>query len=113
MAIPEVAVHKGCRALDTVSHVLTSLVITDPSMVYVVQPQSVPNTAWLIPGLPGSGQQEFGDRLLHAHKFIAIPSAVSRHSWNLLFIAEQAAGAYRMRSQEDFGLDTRLNPPLS
>jgi hypothetical protein len=36
---------------------------------------------------------------------------VSIYSWNLLFVAEIAAGAYSLRSQERFALDTRLHPP--
>ncbi len=90
-AIFEVAVHKGFRALDTVPHVLTALTIPDP--------------------IPGAGQQSHGNRLLSEHRFIAIPSAVSVHSWNLIFVAEIAAGAYDVRLQEAFALDTRLHPP--
>jgi len=48
--------------------------------------------------------------LLARHKFILIPSAVSTHSWNLIFVATVAVGAYILRSQETFALDTRLNP---
>lgn len=110
-AILEVAVHKGFFALDTVPHVLTSFVINDPSSVYVVDPLAVPNANWLYPGIPGAGQQAFGDRLLANHKFIVIPSAVSRSSWNLIFVSANAADACALRSQEPFALDTRLNPP--
>src|SRR5713101_6082977 len=69
-AILEVAVHKGFKALDTVPHVLTSAVITDPPSVHVVLPDAVPNANWLRPGVPGAGQQEFGDRLLSANPFV-------------------------------------------
>jgi RES domain-containing protein len=110
-AILEVAAHKGFRALDLVPHVLTSMTISEPPAVHVIDPASVPNPNWLRPGLPGAGQQEFGDRLLAAHKFIAIPSAVSAHSWNLVFTAAAGTGAYVLRSQERFALDTRLHPP--
>jgi len=109
-AILEVAVHKGFRALDTVPHVLTSLVISDPANVHVVWPGDVPNPNWLVPGIPGAGQQAFGDDHLKKHKFVVIPSAVSSRSWNLLFINSMAAGAYATRSQEPFALDTRLHP---
>jgi RES domain-containing protein len=109
-AMLEVAVHKGFRALDTVPHVLTALTIMDPSRVHVVYPASVPNPNWLRPGLPSAGQQAFGDALLAAHAFVAIPSAVSTHSWNLLFVVANAAAAYMLRLQEDFALDTRLHP---
>ena len=112
-AILEVAVHKGFRALDTVPHVLTALELTDVSVIHVVQPQSVPNPNWLVPGIPSAGQQAFGDELLRRHKFIIVPSAVSSHSWNLIFVGETAAGAYACRTQEPFALDTRLHPPAA
>jgi RES domain-containing protein len=102
-AILEVAVHKGFRTLDTVSHFLTAIDI-DPADVFVLKPETVPNANWLRPGVPSAGQQAFGDALLAAHKFIVIPSAVSMSSWNLVFIASQAKGSYRVRSQEPFAL---------
>lgn len=109
-AILEVAVHKGFKALDTTAHVLTSVAVADSSDVHVVDPGSVPNPNWLVPGMPGGGQQAFGDGLLMAHPFIVIPSTVSRHSWNLIFVATVAAGRYTLLSQEKFALDTRLHP---
>jgi RES domain-containing protein len=39
-----------------------------------------------------------------------LPSVVSTHSWNLVFVAAQAEGLYAMTGQERFALDTRLNP---
>jgi len=112
-AILEVAVHTGFRALDTVPHVLTAVTITEPAGVHVVDPASVPNPNWLRPGIPGAGQQAFGDDLLARYKFILIPSAVSTHSWNLIFIGASAAGAYAVRKQEAFALDTRLHPSVA
>jgi RES domain-containing protein len=109
-AILEVAAHKGFRALDIVAHVLTAVNIADPASVHIVDPSAIPNLNWLRPGIPGAGQQTFGDQLLSAHKFVAIPSAVSTHSWNLIFVAAAAAGAYDVRLQEPFALDTRLHP---
>lgn len=110
-AILEVAVHKGFRVLDTVPHVLTSFEITEASAVHVVQPEDVPNANWLRPASPSAGQQAFGDELLATRTMIAIPSAVSTHSWNLVFVAMPAAGAFRLLSQEPFALDPRLHPP--
>jgi RES domain-containing protein len=110
-AILEVAVHKGFNALDTVAHVLTSITILDPAEVRVVLPSEVPNLHWLRPGIPSAGQQAFGDGLLAAHKFVVIPSAVSSNSWNLVFERGNASGAYTLRTQDRFALDTRLNPP--
>ena len=111
-AILEVAVHKGFRALDTVAHVLTAATILDPSSIRVVRPEDVPNPNWLRPGIPGAGQQAFGDALLARHPFMVIPSAVSSHSWNLSFVASVAAGLYALRLQERFALDTRLHPAV-
>jgi hypothetical protein len=48
---------------------------------------------------------------LSAYDFVAIPSAVSRRSWNLIFDASRAAGKYILQDQEDLDLDPRLNPP--
>ena len=110
-AILEVAVHKGFRALDTVPHVLTSFEMTDPSAMHVVDIGDIPNANWLRPGIPGAGQQQFGDALLAAHALFLIPSTVSQHSWNVVFDPAGAAGLYATRSQEDFALDTRLHPP--
>ncbi|WFS03463.1 RES family NAD+ phosphorylase [Rhizobium tumorigenes] len=110
-AILEVAVHKGFRALDTVPHVLTGAVVTDVSAVHVVEPADIPNPNWLRPGIPSAGQQAFGDDLLQRHRFVAIPSAVSSHSWNLIFVATIATGYYEPKFQEAFALDTRLHPP--
>ena len=109
-AILEVAVHKGFPILDTVPHTLTSLTIGDPASVHVVDPATLPNDNWLRPGIPSAGQQAFGDALLATHRFVAIPSIVSSRSWNLLFVATRTTGAYRLRSQERFALDTRLYP---
>jgi RES domain-containing protein len=115
-AILEVAVHKGFDALDVVPHVLSSVTIKDPSAVRVVRPNEVVangNPNWLRPGSLSPGQQRFGDELLTKHKFVALPSVVSTHSWNLIFVAERAAGAYALKDQERFALDTRLNPVVN
>jgi RES domain-containing protein len=112
-AILEVAVHKGFRALDTVAHVLTAVNISDPSSVHVVDPPTIPNPDWLRPGIPGAGQQAYGAQLLCAHKFVVIPSAVSTQIWNLIFVAATATGAYDVRSQQPFALDSRLHPPAA
>ena len=110
-AILEVAVHKGFAALDQVPHILTAVKIADPASVHIVAPDSVPTTSWLRPGIPDAGQQAFGESLLDAHPFVLIPSAVSVHSWNLIFVAARAAGGYALAAQEPFTLDARLHPP--
>jgi len=108
-AILEVAVHKGFYALDTVPHMLTAFEIDDPSKIHVVMPAAVPNPNWLVPAVPTPGQQKFGDALLAAHLFVAIPSAPSRHSWNILFDPARAAGHYKLVLQERLAIDPRLN----
>ena len=110
-AILEVAAHTGFDELDIVRHVLTAATITDFSQLHVVEPASVPNANWLRPGSVSAGQQAFGDALLARHAFVIVPSTVSTHSWNLIFLAAGASGAYRLRLQEDFALDPRLNAP--
>ncbi|HTR12933.1 MAG TPA: RES domain-containing protein [Roseiarcus sp.] len=110
-AILEVAVHRGLKGLDTVSHVITAAHISDFSSVHVVKPGVVPNANWLRPGHPSAGQQAFGDNLLSRHRFVAIPSAVSKHSWNLIFDPRRGEGLYSLKLQEPFALDTRLHPP--
>lgn len=110
-AILEVAVHKGFDALDSVPHVLTSLIVADPADIHVVDEAAIPNRNWLRPVAPSAGQQRFGDALLARHRFVLIPSAVSNESWNLLFLKERAAGRYALRAQKPFSLDTRLNLP--
>jgi RES domain-containing protein len=109
-AILEVAVHKGFDALDIVPHVLTAIAVTAPERVRVVRPDDVPNPSWLRGGISSADQQAFGDALLAEHAFVLIPSVVSRRSWNLVFVAAAAAGAYRLRVQEPFELDPRLHP---
>jgi RES domain-containing protein len=111
-AILEVAVHKLFDTLNAVPHVLTSAELAVPwSDVHVLDLASVPNPLWLFPCANSAAQQTFGRDLLTAHAFVVFPSAVSRHSWNLLFNPEYAAGKYKLLAQEPLGLDPRFNPP--
>ena len=89
---------------------LTAARIADIAEVHVVKPDVVPNPNWLHPGALSAGQQAFGDELLRNHRFVAIPSAVSTHSWNLIFDPLKAKGFYSVDFQEPFALDTRLHP---
>jgi RES domain-containing protein len=107
-AVLEVAAHLGFDALDTVPHLLTCFEVLDSVLIKVVQPEDVPNPNWLVPSLPSPNQQQFADALLAQHPFLLIPSAVTRHSWNLLVNCDLAADQFRLVSQERFGLDTRL-----
>ena len=112
-AILEVAVHKTFSVLDTVAHVLTAMEVNNAADIHVVQPHSVPNPGWLVPGIPSDGQQQFGKALLAEHPFVMLPSAVSAHSWNLLFNPALARGRYTLRHQQALVIDTRLHPPTS
>jgi RES domain-containing protein len=105
----EVAVHKGFAALDRLPHVLTSARIADPVRdVHVVWPDAIPNPNWLAPILPNPQQQAFGEALLAAHRFILIPSAVSRHSWCVIFDGARGASGLDEITQERFALDPRV-----
>jgi RES domain-containing protein len=110
-AVLEVAAHLGFAEMAAIPHVLTAVDILSAADVHVVHPDDVPVSDWLRPGFVSPEQQKFGDALLNAHKFVIIPSAVSSHSWNLIFIASAATGAYKLRLQEPFSLDARLHPP--
>ncbi len=105
-AIIEVAVHVGFDDLDAVPRVLTSLTVLAPAKIHVVGPDDVPNPNWLRPGRPTANQQRFGDALLGAQGMLVIPSSVSSHSWNFVFLAGVAG--YGLRAQERFALDPRL-----
>jgi len=108
-AMLEVAVHKGFDTLDRVPHVLTAFTIDDPARVTVHQPAAIPNPGWLTSATASRGQRDWGMVQLRAHGFVVLPSAVSRRSWNILFLAGQ--GLHRRTSQEPLAPDTRLNPP--
>ena len=109
--ILEAAVHRGFAVLDMRPHVLTRMVLNDPSTVEVVMPADVPNAAWLHNGIPSAGQQSWGANLLGLHAFVVFPSVVSKSSWNVVFRPDNAAGKYRVIGQDRLVLDTRLNPP--
>lgn len=111
--ILEAAVHRGFHVLDTQPHVLTSLVTFQTQLARVVNPQDVPNPAWLHAGIPSIGQQRWAADLLKRHPFVLFPSVVSTLSWNLVFQPAQAAGLYQRVDSGRLVLDTRLNalPP--
>ena len=104
--------HKGFDTLNALPHVLSRGRLSVPAgKVHVVTAADVPNKLWLKPCAFSAAQQTFGQKLLQAHDFIAIPSAVSRQGWNLLFDPVRAAGKYKLELQEALDLDPRLNPP--
>lgn len=106
--ILELAVHAGFEALDAVPHVLLCIEILTPGEVFVLEDKAVPRPGWLLPGNAGTAQQAFGGALLQAHPFVAVPSVVSRHSWNLLINPVTAQGKFRKRAHARFQLDPRL-----
>jgi RES domain-containing protein len=110
-AILEVAVHKGFEALDAQPYVLTQVKVLAPSRIHVIKPQHIANPNWLVPGTPSRSQQQFGGALLDEHPFVLVPSAVSRHSWNLLMNPALAEGLFEPVMQETFALDGRLSRP--
>ena len=110
----EAAVHRGFEVLDIRAHVLSCLQI-DPLPdgqpgVQVVPPEALPNPAWLHGGTPSAGQQRFGSGWLATPGVLVIASAVSRHSWNLVFSPEAAGARVRLLQQQRLVVDTRLNP---
>lgn len=104
----EVAVHKGFEVLDMAPHYLTSATIIDTSKIRVIEPADIPNPNWLTPAPPSKNQQKHGNDLLRENACILIPSAVSRHSWNLIFDADHLEGLYEDVVQERYALDPRL-----
>jgi RES domain-containing protein len=108
-AILEVAVHKGFPALDIVPHIMTAAEIANPDAVHVITADDLPDPKWLTPGIPRTEQQRYGDALLRDHGILAIPSVVSPHSWNVIFLSPEAGGAMGVRQQEPFVLDPRLH----
>ena len=106
----EAAVHRGFAVLDTQPHVLSCLQL-DANAVPVLMPEAMPNPAWLHGGVPSAGQQRFGADLLLAHGIVVLPSAVSKHSWNLVFSPVVAAGRWQLLHQQRLVVDGRLNPP--
>lgn len=107
-AILEVAAHGSFNALDRSPYVLTCFEVVSEALVKIVQPEELPNPYWMSPAQASPNQQDFADALLAEHPFVLIPSAATRHSWNLLVSCDLAEGQFRMVSQERFGLDTRL-----
>jgi RES domain-containing protein len=73
--ILEVAAHKDFDLLDTELHTIAWLQIDAGPTIHVVNPATVSNRNWLKPGVPGAGQQAFGDKLVAGHAFEAIPAS--------------------------------------
>ena len=107
--ILEAAVHLGFPTLDAVPHTLSAMRIAEPADIHIAQIEAYYRPAWLSSGIVNPEQQAFGDSLLARHAFVILPSAVSRHSWNLIFTPHPAK-TYQLIGQERFALDHRLRP---
>lgn len=108
-AILEVAVHKGFRVLDSVPHVLTRATITDPAAVHVMAADALPDAGWLLPGNgPIPMRQRYGDEMLRRWAALAVPSSVSRRSWNLILPGNATLALTDIR-QEPLVIDPRLH----
>ncbi len=111
----EVAVHTKVRMLDRVPHVVTAFEISDPGQIHIVRPQDIPNPRWLHVGETSKAMLDFGHDLLDQFPFVALPSAVTPNSWNLIFDPVshhfKAGPTWRLVHQGRFGLDTRLTRP--
>jgi len=108
-AILEVAVHKGFRVLDTQPHVMTAFQIAEPASIKVFAPGDIPEPEWLDPNNATPERRAWGAEKLQKHGIIVIPSAVSRQSWNLIFLAPMVPETFQNLTQSDFVLDPRLN----
>ncbi|RVU34273.1 RES domain-containing protein [Hwanghaeella grinnelliae] len=106
-AILEVTVHNGFDDLDSVPRIMTKLSLLEASSIYVLRSDDVPNPNWLVPANPTPNQQQFGNDLLAKHGAFYVQSVVSKHSWNLVFLAGEF-GEYSLVSQEKFALDPRF-----
>jgi RES domain-containing protein len=109
-AILELAVHVGFSALDKMERWLLEIEILDPASVIAIHPDSIPNPRWLTSSSPTLAQQNHGAELLDKHGIIAIPSAVSTKSWNVVIDPNKSAGMFKELSRSRFGLDPRLAP---
>ncbi len=111
-AILEVAVHVGFPVLDANPYVITNFEITDHSGIHVVQPDDIPNPNWLRAGPATPQQRDYAHSLLDAHAFVALPSAVSQPSWNIIFDPMSphfsSGTGWVLKKQQRFSLDTRL-----
>jgi len=108
-AILEVAVHKGFRVLDTQPHVMTAFQVAEPARIKVFAPGDIPEADWLDSNNATPERRAWGAEQLQKHGIIVIPSAVSRQSWNLIFLAPMVPETFQNLTQSDFVLDPRLN----
>jgi RES domain-containing protein len=84
-ALLEVGVHIGLPALTKKPHIKTAFSINQMADLHIVWPSDVPNSGWLTRNKPSDEQRNFGHSLLDKHAFIALPSVVTKFSWNVIF----------------------------
>lgn len=112
-AILEVAVHKDFDALDCKPHRLTQARVLDRSRIHVVQPESIANPNWLVPGTRVAASNSSALTFC-ASTLLCLSLPASRGiAWNMLMNPHLADGLYELVLQEPFALDGRLNKPLS
>lgn len=71
-------------------------------------PNDIPDADWLDPNSQTTAQRDWGAEMLTRHRILVIPSAVSRQSWNLVFLAPLPAKGIADVEQTRFVLDPRL-----
>lgn len=105
-AILEVAVHKGLKVLDMQPHILTRFEVLTPPATF--RPEDLPDPDWLRPDGQTPDQRNWGAEQLTRHGVLALPSAVSRFSWNLILKAPPEPDRLGAVEQSRFVLDARL-----
>ena len=106
-AILEVAVHKHFETLARVPHLLLKILIKDGRNFPRIDRAMMP-VGWCEPGASTDDEKRFGDSELSQSPAIAVPSAVSSHSWNVLLDASGYPAVFELISSEPFELDRRL-----
>jgi RES domain-containing protein len=84
-ALLEVAVHKDLDVLINTPHIKTAFSINQVADLHIVWPKDIPDTDWLMRNKPTDQQRDFGHDLLDRYAFVALPSVVTKYSWNVIF----------------------------
>jgi RES domain-containing protein len=68
-----------------VQHVKTAFSIFNMTDLHIVWPADIPDADWLTRKPPCNEQRDFGHALLDQYAFVALPSVVTKYSWNVIF----------------------------
>jgi RES domain-containing protein len=113
-ALLEVGVHVGLPALSNKPHVKTAFSINEMADLHIVWPSDIPDPSWLTRAPPTDDQRDFAHDLLDTYAFIALPSVVTKYSWNVIFDPNSPAflksAKWDHLHTELYDLDTRLTP---